>query len=113
MSKKELIPIDDKVIIKPIKQEITDGGVYMPHTDDDEAKMGKVIAVGLGLPRLHGNLDQYKLSSSSSARTNMFIKVGDTVFYPSFKGGKIDYENEEYYVFRESEILAIVREDDK
>jgi len=113
MSKKELIPIDDKVIIKPIKQEITDGGVYMPHTDDDEAKMGKVVAVGPGLPRLHGNLDTYKITATKETRTDMFIKVGDTVFYPSFKGGKIDYENEEYYVFRETEILAIIREDDK
>ena len=48
MSKKEIIPLGDRVLVKPMeKEKKTKSGIIIPDTVDKERpEMGKVIAVG-------------------------------------------------------------------
>lgn len=36
----------------------------------------------------------------------MSVQVGDTVVLPEFGGSKIELEDKEYFIFKESELVA-------
>ena len=44
---KEIIPIGERVLIKPLKmEEMTRSGIYIPESAQEHRKEGSVIAVG-------------------------------------------------------------------
>jgi chaperonin GroES len=91
-------PLHDRVIIKEDNESIeqtTASGIIIPITveQDKNGKRGKVIAVGTG-----------KIDDGEVIPLN--VKVGDTVLFQW--GDKIKVDNEDYYIVRESEILAII-----
>lgn len=103
MKKIDLIPVDDRVIVKPNDVEnVSSGGVIIPEGSLPEADSGIVVAVGPGIRRTFMNTDFIK-----NQRFRMECNVGDKVFYSKFGPNKLEYENEEYIVIRESELLAI------
>ena len=40
----------------------------------------------------------------------MSLKKGDRVILPEFGGAQLKIEEEEYHIFREAEILAVIKE---
>ncbi len=43
----EIIPIGERVLIKPIKkEEVTKSGIYIPESAQEQKKEGSVVAVG-------------------------------------------------------------------
>jgi len=99
-SKTGIIPLGDKVLIKPLSFEEmgkkSPAGIIIPETVDRErADRGKVIAVGAGKRDEHGKL------------VPLEVKEGDTVIFQW--GDKIEIDNEEYYVVSESGVLAIIK----
>ncbi len=93
----EIVPLEDRVLIKPLEEEEkTEGGIVLPDTAKEKPQKGEVVAVG----------DGKILEDGSTAP--MTVKVGDLVIYGKYAGTEIKVEGEEYVIMRESEILAVV-----
>jgi chaperonin GroES len=96
---KKVKPMSDRVLIKEHtddKEKKTASGIIIPATvnEDKGSKRGEVVAVG------PGRTDAGKI-------VPMTVKVGDTVIFQW--GDKIKVENDDLYIVRESEILAIIK----
>jgi chaperonin GroES len=88
-------PLADRVIVKPSpKEEVSKGGIVLPDTAKEKPQEGEIVAVGPGRVTEDGK------------RIAMEVKVGDTVLYAKYAGTELKYDDEEYLVMRESDILA-------
>ncbi|MFO7265139.1 MAG: co-chaperone GroES [Limnochordales bacterium] len=93
----KLVPLGDRVVVKPIEQEErTKGGIVLPDTAKEKPQEGEVLAVGSG--RLLEN----------GQRVPLEVKVGDRVVFAKYGGTEVKIDGEEYIILRESDILAIL-----
>ena len=104
MENKILSPLGDRVLVKEYKskeEKRTTSGIIIPETvSSEDVKMGKVIAVGPGLYTQNGSL------------IPMSVKIGDEVVLPPYgQAQKMKLGNEEYQLYRESELLGILKDD--
>ncbi|MCK4569221.1 MAG: co-chaperone GroES [Bacteroidales bacterium] len=85
-------PLADRVIIEPsAAEEKTAGGIIIPDTAKEKPQKGSVVAVGPG-----------------TKDEPITVKVGDTVLYGKYSGTEISFENKDYLIMRESDIVAII-----
>jgi chaperonin GroES len=92
MSKVNIKPLADRVIIEPAAaEEKTASGIIIPDTAKEKPQKGSVVAVG------NGKKDE-----------PITVKVGDSVLYGKYAGTEITVDGEEYLIMRESDIFAIV-----
>jgi chaperonin GroES len=91
-------PLGDRVIIKPINEDITTkSGIVLPETvEKEKAEKGEVVAVGPG--RL---LDNGQVAPMS-------VKVGDKVMFKKYSPDEIKVDDQELLIISESDILAIL-----
>lgn len=94
----KLVPLSDRVIIKPCEVESkSQGGIVLTGSAAEKSTRGKVLAVGRG--RVLENGQTLALS----------VKVGDTVIYNEGYGSKKErIDGDEVLIISESDILAIV-----
>ncbi|NCO23439.1 co-chaperone GroES [bacterium (Candidatus Moisslbacteria) CG12_big_fil_rev_8_21_14_0_65_36_11] len=98
MSKINLEPLGDKIIVKPTEeQEVTQSGIVLPQTAKEKPEKGEVIAVGKG--KLLENGERAPLS----------VKVGDKVVFKKYSPDEIKIDKEEYLIISEDDILAIIK----
>ena len=90
-------PLHSNVIVKPVTEdEVTKSGIVLPDTVDKERpEKGEVIAVGEGKVLENGQ------------RQTMSVKVGDIVLFRKYSPDEIKFDNEEYLVVKEDDIMAI------
>ncbi len=92
MSKLNITPLADRVVIEPTEAETqTASGIYIPDSAKEKPQQGKVVAVG------KGNADQ-----------PLTVKVGDTVLYGKFSGTDLNINGKDLLIMSENEILAII-----
>ncbi len=92
MSKINIKPLADRVVIEPLAAETkTASGIYIPDSAKEKPQQGKVIAVGKG--------------TKDEPTT---VKVGDTVLYGKYAGTELKLEGGDYIIMRESDIFAII-----
>ncbi|RUA11890.1 MAG: co-chaperone GroES [Flavobacteriia bacterium] len=92
MSKLNITPLADRVVIEPSEAETkTASGIYIPDSAKEKPQQGKVVAVG------KGNADQ-----------PLTVKVGDTVLYGKFSGTELNINGKDLLIMSENEILAII-----
>ena len=90
-------PIGDKVVIKPITvEETTKSGIVLPDSAQEKPHQGTVVAVGPGARDDKGN------------HIPLDVKEGDRVIYGKFGGVDLKYDNEEYVVLSEKDILVVL-----
>lgn len=88
-------PLGDRVVLKVEKpNNKTKNGIYL--LDTSEQNKGTVVAVGPGRYLENGEL------------IPLDVKVGDQVVFNKFTGTKIKYEDEEYLILHEGEIIAVI-----
>lgn len=99
MIKKEIIPLGDRVLVKPMEREKkTKSGIIIPDTVDKERpEMGRVIAVGEGKITDEGKVIPVK------------VKVGATVLFTKYGPDEVKIDDEEYLIVSEGNILAIIK----
>jgi chaperonin GroES len=85
-----VVPFTDRVVIRPIKTEVTPGGIVLPEAAKDKITEGLVIAAGPGKP------------DSPGSRPD----VGDTVYYSSYAGHTIEINGEKLLFLRFDEVFA-------
>lgn len=90
-------PLGDKVVVKPAKvEEKTESGIILPGSAQEKPHQGTVVAVGPGPRDEKGN------------HIALDVKEGDRVIYGKFGGVDLKYEDEEYIVLSEKDILVVL-----
>ena len=93
---KTLKPLGDRVVVEPIKNELSAGGIALPETAKDEPQRGIVIAVGPGQRNEIGQ------------RLKMDVVLGDEILFARYGGSSLKHEGKDYLILQEDEILAII-----
>jgi len=97
---KQLIPTNDRILLKPIEEgEQKYGNIVVPDMGKERPELGEVLAIGPGRMTEHGQL--------MTVRT---CKVGDIVMVPKIGTLRVDFEGEEFYIAQDREILAVIKE---
>ena len=97
MSKINLNPLADRVVIQPKEaEEKTSGGIILPDTVKEKPVEGTIVAAGPGKVADNGEL------------VKMTVKVGDKVLYGKYSGTEVTLSGVEYLIMRESDIFAII-----
>ncbi len=97
-TKTKLVPLGDRIVIKPVVQEeVLASGIVIPDTAKEKPQQGEVIAVG------PGRLDD------SGKRIPMEVKTGDRILYAKYTGQEVKIEQEEYIVLSEKDVLCKVQ----
>jgi len=92
---KRFIPMFDRVLIERAEAMTrTRGGIVIPEKAQQKILKGTVVAVGPGSRNKQGDL------------IPVAVNVGDNVLLPEYGGTKVEIENKEYHLFRESDLLA-------
>ena len=85
-------PLSDRVVIEQKKaEEKTASGLFIPDTAKEKPLQGTVVAVGPG-----------------TSEVVMEVKVGDNVLYGKYAGTEITFDNQDYLIMKQNDILAII-----
>lgn len=92
-----LRPLGDKIVIELVEtEEKTISGIVLPDSAKEKPQEGIVVAVGNG--KVYDN----------GQRVALEVQVGDRIIFSKYAGTEVKYENKEYLILRESDVLAIV-----
>jgi chaperonin GroES len=97
MSKLNLKPLADRVIVKPAEAlEVSKGGIILPDTAKEKPIEGTIVATGPGKVGDDGKV------------VKLEVKVGDKILYGKYSGTEVQVEGVDYLIMRESDIFAII-----
>lgn len=97
----EFKPLNSRVLIKPLEEKETEGGIIIPDTAKEKPKRGEVLAVGPG-----------KLLDDGS-RSEMSVKPGDIVLFNLYSPDEFKEDGETYMVIDETSIMGILNKKNK
>ena len=92
-------PFDSRVIVKkPERQEQTESGIILPDTVSEQGQTAEGIVVDVG-------------PGSRNMSTGEFmpipLKEGDKIIYAKFSATEVQYEEQDYYIVAERDIIAV------
>lgn len=91
---KRFLPMFDRVLVERFAPEVkTKSGLMIPEKAQGKVLEATVIAVGEGAKK-EGHV------------IPVSVKVGDKVLLPEYGGTKVILEDQEYFIFRDSDILG-------
>jgi len=89
-------PVGDRVIIEAIeREETTASGIFLPETAKEKPQEGRVVAVG-------------SRRNEKGEREELDVKEGDRIIFSIYAGTEVKYQNKDYLILRENDILAII-----
>ena len=92
---RSLKPLGDRILVKRAPKEIqTASGIFLPADTTKDPNEGEVVASGPGERDVSGQLHPTSL------------KTGDKVLLPEYGGTKVKIDDQELFLFRESDILG-------
>jgi|SanBayMetagenome_1026888.scaffolds.fasta_scaffold11734_2 chaperonin GroES len=96
---KEVIPLEDRVLIRPQEaEEITSSGIIIPDSATEGAVRGTVVAVGPGKYSENGTL------------IPLTVKVGDEVLYGTkYFGTECIFDGETFILVPHGNLFAILK----
>ena len=95
-----LKPFDARVIVKkPERQEQTASGIILPDTAAEQGQTaeGIVISVGRGSRNM-----------TTGEWMPIPLKEGDRIIYSKFSAQEVQFEEEEYFIVAERDIIAVI-----
>ena len=88
-------PLMDKVLIKmKEKEETTNSGIILT-ASKEKPQIAEVVEVGPG-------------RIIDGEKEEMYVKKGDKIIFNKYSGTEVKYEDEEYLIISQSDVLAIV-----
>merc|ERR1719174_1216993 len=91
-------PLADRILCQRIKAETkTASGLFLPDSAKKAPNWAKVLAVGPG--RL----------TKEGVQLSMNVKVGDTVVVPEYGGVTLKFDNEDYHIFRDEDMVGLIK----
>ncbi|MFJ7827834.1 co-chaperone GroES [Psychrobacillus sp. NPDC096623] len=92
-----LRPLGDRIVIELIEaEEKTASGIVLPDSAKEKPQEGNVVAIGTGRVLENGT------------RVELDVKEGDRIIFSKYSGTEVKYENNDYLILRESDVLAII-----
>jgi len=92
MSKLNIKPLADRVLIEPTAAETTTAsGIIIPDSAKEKPQKGTVVAIGTG-----------------TKEEKLTVKIGDTVLYGKYAGTELSVDGNDYLIMKESDIFAIL-----
>ncbi len=92
-------PLYDRILVKRTDEgEQVRGGIIIPDTAKEKPMEAEVMAVGDGKKNDDGTI------------TPLQVKVGDRILVGKYSGTDIKFDDQEYLILREDEVLAIVQQ---
>lgn len=89
-------PLSDRVLIKMKEnEETTKSGIILAGKAQEKPQIAEVIEVGPG-------------KMVDGVFQEMYVKKGDKVIVDKYAGTEVKYENEEYIIVKQKEILAVI-----
>ena len=89
-------PLSNRVLVKMEEgEETTKSGIILSNASKEKTQIAKVLEVGPG-EKIDGKLEE------------MYVKKGDRVIVSKYAGTEVKYQNEEYLIVKQDDILAIV-----
>ena len=90
-------PLGDRVVLKPVeREEVTKSGIVLPDTAKEKPQEGIVEAVGTG--RILDN----------GTKVPMELKVVDRVLYAKYAGNEFKFDDVEYLIVSEKDVLGVL-----
>ena len=94
-----LRPLADRVVAKPLtREEMTKAGIMLPDTAKEKPQRGTVIAAGQGRRDDDGD----RIADGCSGRRS--------VLFAKYAGTEFKFEDEEYLILSEKDILAKIED---
>lgn len=90
-------PMEDRVIILPDEQQDDPSGIQLPDELRDKPKTGTVAAVGKGTQ-----------AKETAEWIEMQCEVGDKVLFGKYAGATIIFDEVEYILLKQGDILAVL-----
>lgn len=92
MTKVQIKPLADRVVVEPAPAETkTSTGLFIPDTAKEKPQRGKIVATGPG-----------------KKDDPITVKVGDEVLYGKYSGTELRWNDKDYLIMRESDLLAVL-----
>lgn len=82
--------LSDYVLVSPVEEEMTTGGIIIPDTAKEKPTKGIVISVG------DGKKDE-----------PMVLKKGDNIIFQKYSGTELEMDDEKYILIRQSDVYCI------
>lgn len=110
----KVLPTDDRVLVKPIEETVTKGGIHLPDKGREKPARGVVVAVGPGRKTDdHPALDWQYASGAREAQTRrraVALREGQTVVFTRYAGIDLEVEGERLLLMSEGDVLAVLEE---
>ena len=91
-------PLLDRVVLKAVEnEETTKSGIVLAQTSKEKPQIAEVVAVGPG-----GMVD--------GKEVKMQLVVGDKAVYSKYAGTTLKYNDDEYIIVKQDDILAIIED---
>ena len=103
-SKPNIIPLGDRVLVRPFTEDEVKGGkagkhfgIILPESvSNEKSAQGKVLEVGPG-------------KYSEGKLIPVGVKKGDVVIFSKYGYDEVEIDNEELYLLKEDNILAVLK----
>ncbi len=96
---RRLIPTLNRILVRRVELETKTASGIILQEPNDKALYGEVVETG------DGNFD------SNGKLVPLAVKKGDTVLLPDYGGNKVTLKTGEYYLYRDSEVLGVLKKD--
>lgn len=94
-----MLPTFDRVLVQRIQPPTKSvGGVFLPESSVPRLNQGMVLAVGPGRRGKDGEV------------IPMSVKEGDKVLLPEYGGNTVKIDQEELVIYRDEDLLAVLKE---
>lgn len=94
----EVVPLHDRVLVRRVaEQSVSKGGIVIPDNAKEKPSEGEVVAVGPGRRREDGSVEP------------VAVAVGSLVLFGKYAGMEVKIGEVDHVIFREEDILAVVR----
>lgn len=91
-----LKPLADRVLIKMVEvEETTKSGIILSAGAKEKPQIAEIVAVGPGI-------------ETEDKKVKMYVEEGQRVIINKYSGTEVKYENQEYIIIKQDDILAIV-----
>jgi chaperonin GroES len=90
-------PLHDRLLVKrEDEEEGKHGSIIIPDSAKEKPQRAKVVAVGTG-----------KITEEGK-KIPLDVKAGDRILFGKYSGSEVKIDNEDYLIFREEDVLAIL-----
>jgi len=90
-------PLHDRILVKRMETEQkTAGGIIIPDSAQEKTYFGTIVSTGSGRINRDGSI------------TPLQVKIGDKVVFGKFTGTDFVFENEEFLILCEDDVLGII-----